>query len=918
MALKIRDALDELPDEALRRLCVLRGVPLGRSMSTRCSALARSYRGGFEQLIVDLRREDLVKVLSASWLAEDGRDFTYNYLGRGTREQLESLVRLHFIDDWEPDESGPTPVIGAPFEVIIEEEEEEDDGLQDGVREGAEDEELEEEELTEEEFFASPRYRTEQHANWFWSELRYSLEHAHEPRDYQKAAINRALEELDPEQPKMLHVATGGGKTFIANDILMRRLGSRGGWALWVTKDWRLLFQAARDLARRYEGLASKLRRVGGGHSILNPLPDSNSGRVVYTTLHTMRKRLKAISRTRGNPSLIVWDECHWAESGTLGRTLLNWAEDMSIPVLGLTATPRHEDESRFEVVFRMDFATLVDRGHLAQPVLTDPVKTEIEWRSARRGGSRFDFTGDSLRELALNHKRNSFIVKHYVKNQSRYGKTIVFACNIQHANELARLFKGQGIPARPIHSHLAEGEGEGALQQFERGEIRVLTNVAMLTHGVDIPDAQTVFLCRPTLSEILYSQMVGRASRLHVPTGKIYFNIVEFVDLSAFREQLVTAKEFFAGAGGFVSGTERLTTPAQSMRFRKLRKRHQHRFDPKGAPTWIPERADVPEAMRGLWYRQDQTFGLEFEFTRDDFNDDMSDSQWSSVAEPLRMMLAEVLPPGAVSEALLTEYTGSEGKSHDVWHIERDGSCGWEVTSRILSNEAGFREVVVACEALQRAVHELELKVNFRTGFHIHLGWIGKSVAEIKRAIVLAKCFEPALATLVAPSRLAAFDGQSYDLGNPNRFCKPVSVVFPMRKLEEASRIDDLLGSVAEYDARYVTFNVRPLSDIQTVEVRMHSGTFEASKALLWLSLWMQILWAAAERPLAPAPPDVDVITPNGDILQLARQYLPAVQQPLFLKRLDARRREAVQLWKRSPQLRQWVDFAWKWGAPL
>ncbi|MBZ4336553.1 helicase-related protein [Corallococcus sp. AS-1-12] len=910
--MKIRDILEELSGDALKRLCDVRGLSYGRRLHDRLSNLSRSYQGRIEDLLLDLRREDLICVLDVEWFCEHhrpGASFRYTNLSRGSREQLEELGRRHFIKGWEPKREGERPMRSAPFETCFLEVEDEEDPQEEnppsGVPEAA---------LTEEEYLGGDAYRTEAHHRQFWQEVCYDAARVHPPRPYQADATAAALAGLNPEQPKLLHVATGGGKTFIANNVVVQHLTRTEGWVLWVTKDWRLLYQAAGDIARRNEGYAHRLCRMGGDQSLLYPLPTGHDpGTVVYTTLHSLRSRIPELKRMRERPSLIVWDECHWAEAGALGRTLLKWAHGHS-PVLGLTATPRVEDESHFESVFRMDFATLVQKGVLAAPEPHEPLRTGVTW-NARRAAAHLDFTGDSLRTLASHRKRNNFIVEHYVQHQARYGKTMLFACTIEHANTLATMLVGRGVPARPVHSHLDGRLNDESLARFRRGEVQVLTNVAMLTHGVDVPDARSVFLCRPTLSDILYAQMIGRASRRDAGSGKDTFHIVEFVDLSEFREQLVTAKHYFSGASFGRTATTR-TAPAStrpaSARVPRLT------FDPTGAPTWIPDTPDVPTFMRGLWYRQNQSFGLEFEFTSDDFSEDMGTRKWKQVAEPLRERLTAALPPGAVADAVLPEYLGSAQKDHHRWNVERDNSCGWEVTSRVLANEAGFREVATACTAIAEAAEDLGLRVNYRTGLHVHLGWLGKSAEEVKRAVRLAKHFEPAAATLVGPSRLVSFDGQRYDLSSPNLYCQPVSTAFPARRLARASTVEQLLAQVDNHDARYVTFNIRPLSDIHTVEVRMHSGTMDAAKALLWLSLWMQVLWAAASTQEVPEAPDVEVIAPTGDILSLARSYLPAVQQEAFLRRLDARRREVAQGWERVPVFEAWREFARRWVPPL
>ncbi len=83
-----------------------------------------------------------------------------------------------------------------------------------------------------------------------------------------------------------------------------------------------------------------------------------------------------------------------------------------------------------------------------------------------------------------------------------------------------------------------------------------------------------------------------------------------------------------------------------------------------------------------------------------------------------------------------------------------------------------------------------------------------------------------------------------------------------------------------------------------------MHNGTLKARKIALWLSLWQQILWRAANSRSIPSVPDVDVLRPDGDIIELARQHLPAGRDERFLSRLRGRREEIQRLWGQHPEL--------------
>jgi hypothetical protein len=350
--------------------------------------------------------------------------------------------------------------------------------------------------------------------------------------------------------------------------------------------------------------------------------------------------------------------------------------------------------------------------------------------------------------------------------------------------------------------------------------------------------------------------------------------------------------------------------------------RRVNHTFDPCGALTWIPVSSPLPKSTRGLCYRKGQTFGIEFELAPRHGPIPSEDSaEWLRVANIIAEALAHRLPTGTFG-AVHAEYLGSErgSKSPAHWNVEYDDSTGWEVTTRVLADVEGFCEVDSACRVLAQVAAEQDLCVDVRTGTHVHLGWNG-AIQELKRAVGLVKLFEPALGSLVAPSRIAHLNNGRYDLSAPNPYCRPVSATLNANAVRDLRTFSDVSRLTrGDDDLRYVTFNLRPLDHQQTVEIRLHHGTLDASKILLWVSLWQQILWAAEHprRELEPVA-DVQVISPSADLLALARKYLPPIEQPgqrEFLAKLRQHRSEIVaREWKPAPELAAWVRASCSWG---
>ncbi len=227
--------------------------------------------------------------------------------------------------------------------------------------------------------------------------------------------------------------------------------------------------------------------------------------------------------------------------------------------------------------------------------------------------------------------------------------------------------------------------------------------------------------------------------------------------------------------------------------------------------------------------------------------------------------------------------------------------------------------------DAIESVQHEYNLHLDHRTGLHLHLGWTYQKPSELRRFIQLVRMFEPGLATLVSPSRVAEFDGRQYRVGSPNEYCRPISTMISARDLDYS---DDWLVKVLrdrlspQDGSRYTTVNLLPLLDADgpgTVEIRMHGGTTDASKMLLWLSLWQQILWAAGARAAIPDVPDREFLLPDSDVVILASKYLPEagqMQQQEFLAKLYRRRREIIRLWEERTELRPWIGHAAPWKS--
>lgn len=679
-------------------------------------------------------------------------------------------------------------------------------------------------------------------------------------RDYQSSIVNAlASAPHTPGERLLVQVATGGGKTAIMSEFMHRIAAHEhpNRRVLVVTKDWHLLGQAARDYATRY-GARHRIGYWGKGvkarEAFGSQILRSNTRSVTYTTIHSWAHSFRRLGRFK----FVIIDELHWGEGAPLYSKLMQRYAN-SCTFIGFTATPRNW--TSFKLVDRAyDFAELLNRGVLARPDVEAPRHTNIVW-DAELTSEHGDFTQASLRKLAASRIRNKLILDTYAEGRERYGKTIAFACNIDHAEHLARMFEQRGIGAGVVHHKV--DDARAVIRAFEHGPLDILINVSMLTHGVDIPSIRTVFLTRPTTSDILFSQMIGRGSRKC--EGKDSFCIVDFVDNVVRYGVPIIRPDGYFGMNKVLRGE-----------LQKGETLEQHTF--QRVPFVKVEHTPGREAITGLDVQPEQTFGIEFEVAP------RTGSEY--ITEPVFVELYNAVKSALEGKVVIDRSSGD----HRTWSFKRDSSCGIEITTRVLKGVEGFHEVHDVLGILMPILNERGYRVDMRTGTHVHLGWAGAPFKWLKNLIRSVAYYEPAIYSLVSPSRVG------------NQYAKSMRAFFKASPSNDKSSWKE---SSEHYDA--VNFEGLWVGD-RTLEIRYHNGTLEAVKILPWISLWMRLLdTACVDANYTPDPAKRVRRVPlspgeRGDVLALAN-YVHAGEQ--LKRRLMNRRHDVVggRAWQEHPK---------------
>jgi len=363
----------------------------------------------------------------------------------------------------------------------------------------------------------------------------------------------------------LLVLPTGGGKTLTAVHWLLKNYTDNNKKILWIAHRHELLEQAKNSFkVLAYSNILKN--RTSFNYRIISGLHDKPvnirpTDDILIASKDSINRGFNYLYenwiKDDNHEVFLVIDEAHHATAKTYRRLIENLNENVEeFRMMGLTATPFRTAESERgllkkvfpdDIIYKTDLRTLINRGILSEPIFkeigTDIDMTEILSESELDNINYFDI--DSIgrataKTIAENSKRNHCIVDHYIENKATYKKTLVFALNIDNAIALNSLFKSKGVKSEFVVSsirdlitgvNISSKENKEKIERFRNGDLDVLINVNILTEGTDLPEVQSVFLARPTISSILMTQMIGRGLRGQNAGGTKNAYIVSFID---------------------------------------------------------------------------------------------------------------------------------------------------------------------------------------------------------------------------------------------------------------------------------------------------------------------------------------------------------------------------------------------------
>lgn len=335
-----------------------------------------------------------------------------------------------------------------------------------------------------------------------------------ELRPYQEESRKRVQEEWEKGNKRTLLVLpTGTGKTIVFSKIIEDRvkLGER---VLVLAHRGELLEQAA-DKLYKLTGLKTATEKAE--QTSLNSFY-----RVVVGSVQTMQrpKRLEKFSPDFFDT--IVIDEAHHCISDGYQRVLKHFE---NANVLGVTATPDRGDMKNLgsyfdSLAYEYGLAEAIRAKYLSPiKALTIPIKLDLSAVKQQAG----DFSTKDL-GTALDPYLEQIATE--MEKQCKDRKTVVFLPLVKTSQKFQDILNEHGFKAAEVNGE--SQDREQILTDFENNRYNVLCNSMLLTEGWDCPNVDCVVVLRPTKVRALYSQMVGRGTRL--APGKEELLLLDFL----------------------------------------------------------------------------------------------------------------------------------------------------------------------------------------------------------------------------------------------------------------------------------------------------------------------------------------------------------------------------------------------------
>ena len=320
-------------------------------------------------------------------------------------------------------------------------------------------------------------------------------------RPYQNQKIKEIYDAWQNHRSVMLQMPTGTGKTVLFNQIVKDELANNSNLLI-IAHRKELIDQ---NVARLWNDFG-----IRAGTIMANVRADLSLP-VQVASIQTLNRREYPDLK----PSIVIIDEAHHVPAKSY-REL--WETYPDSKFLGVTATPIRLSNEGFKDLFDVlilsnSIDEFIQDGYLAKIkyIGRSPILPKMDLSNIAIIGG--DYDSEQLSQKMCEEAVMANLIQSYF-DHAKGKKMIVFAVTTDHSKSIVERYQAVGFAAAHIDADTKKEERNDIINKFRSGEIRILSNVGIVSEGFDVPDCEVVQLARPTKSLAMYLQQVGRCMR--------------------------------------------------------------------------------------------------------------------------------------------------------------------------------------------------------------------------------------------------------------------------------------------------------------------------------------------------------------------------------------------------------------------
>ena len=316
-------------------------------------------------------------------------------------------------------------------------------------------------------------------------------------RDFQHDYLREIAKGWTDGWKRQLVVApTGSGKTVLFS---------------FITKDWR---DRVLILVDQDELVWQTVKKI---EAICGITPDVEkaeheatlTAKVVVGSVQTLMREKRRSRWPQDHFGLVIADEADKSIAPSWMSVLNHF--DKTAKVLGFTATPNRTDQRNLGCYYENkieceNLISLIRKGFLAPlSIQMLPIKIDVNGFGAGK-----DFTDGEADCIITPHLEE---IAKGIQNFAAGRRTLVFLPLIKTCEKFSAIARDIGLICDHVYG--VDEQRDSKIQEFRDGFTDVLANSMLLTRGVDVPEVNCIVPCRPTKSVTLYTQQIGRGTRL-------------------------------------------------------------------------------------------------------------------------------------------------------------------------------------------------------------------------------------------------------------------------------------------------------------------------------------------------------------------------------------------------------------------